>query len=178
VSTLIEQLIHDGAGAQGNLLGAIYENGQGFTLDAEATITEIGLYIVQKGLFVGDLTVRIETSDGGDPPIPSGTLANVNATKDATPVDATWVGFVFNTSFILSASTLYYIVIYHTIQDENKYCTIGRTTPSAYAGGNWVRDVDNWGWNTFTDYDLAFYVKGTVGQTIISPFPCYRPDLV
>ena len=103
--------------------------------------------------------MRIETNSGS---VPSGTLADANATVTVTPPSAgNSIKGTFATPFALSASTTYWLVLNCDNQGDTKYWTIDGNDPGTYANGGGATYNTSDGWGTRT-WDLWFkvYVQG------------------
>ena len=67
--------------------GNEYDQAQSFTLSETDTIHYIDLYVLKNGTPTDAITMRIETNGSS---VPSGTLANANATTTATPTNTSY----------------------------------------------------------------------------------------
>ncbi len=110
----------------------------------------------------GNWTLRIETDNSG---VPSGTLADANASVVVTPPAInTVIKGTFATQVSLSASTTYWLVVLCDNQATNVKWTISCTEPSNYANG--VRAYSEDGtWHAqgtvdsyFKIYEASYYV--------------------
>ena len=135
---------------------------QSFQLAAGQTLKGLELYLKKNAGTPGDITVRIETNTAG---VPSGTLADASATGTITAFTTatySWVSINFSTSFALSASTVYWIVlkIAAGANDNNYAWGTDGSTPS-YSNGNMAASADGGGtWTADTAKDALFRVKG------------------
>jgi len=129
-----QQTLSDNNASFGDIANSEYRNAQGFQLSGTKTVTAIELYINSKsGSPTGNWTIRIETNNAG---VPSGTLANVNATKTVSSIDSGTLKVSFTTPFSLSASTTYWIVLLCDNQSTNNNWQMARQIGSnAYANG-------------------------------------------
>jgi hypothetical protein len=117
----------------GNWLGVDVQPAQSFKLSGEKTVTALefmpyGFF----GTFSGDITVSVETDNSGSP---SGTLANVNATKIIIPYIVPGIVKVpFDVPFVLSGATTYWINLRAPAQTVGNYMIFHTTAlTSAYA---------------------------------------------
>lgn len=139
---------------------------QSFQLTSSFELTAIKLNMAANtGSPTGDITLRIETNNGG---IPSGTLANANLTKTFTPVASNWNTVTFDVSAVLSANTLYWIVLSVGAQTPGNYYNILTTTPSAYADGNLAYNQAG-SWTAYANYDFTFEVWGNLITETVRP---------
>lgn len=147
----------------GDIGGNERREAQGFQLSAQKTVNAIGLYFKNSlGTPTGDITVRIETDNSGDP---SGTLADANATKTMSITESQFNKFEFATPFSLNGSTLYWIVIdcddqsegdrFNLAQNEagNPYAN-GTESVSTDGGATWSADAND-------DIQFKVYVEET-----------------
>ena len=137
-----------------------YKVGQSFQLSAALTVSAVEIKQLDKtGSPTGNWVVRIETDNAG---VPSGTLANANASVTVTPPgDATIIKGTFATPFALSGSTLYWIVVSGDAQSTNNYWRLGRTGQN-YANGNAAEWAGADPWFVYTGTrDLYFKVYVT-----------------
>ena len=135
----------------GNLGGSEYRETQGFQLSDSGFITAVAMKSgTSYGSPTGNWTLRIETDNAG---VPSGTLANANATVTVAPVaDNTEFKGTFATPFKLSGSTQYWLVIDCSNQTAGNFWRIG--IDGGATGGQGGHKVDGtWGiestWNLF-----------------------------
>jgi len=153
---------------QGDVSGQERRNSQSFTLSAEKTIDAVGIELdANSGSPSGDVTIRIETDSSS---VPSGTLANVNATKAVTVTASQWNKFSFDTPFSLSSGT-YWIVFTCADQSNNAYWTWKTSTSSLYAGGNMAYSTDGGSsWTALETYDQTFrvYTDEPGNMTLVS----------
>jgi len=153
---------------QGDVGGQERRNAQSFTLSAQKTIDAIGIELdANSGSPSGDVTIRIETDSSN---VPSGTLANVNATKAVTVTASQWNKFSFDTPFSLSSGT-YWIVFTCADQSNNAYWTWKTSTSSLYAGGNMAYSTDGGSsWTALGTYDQTFrvYTDEPGNMTLVS----------
>jgi hypothetical protein len=139
--------------------GIQYHTAQSFQLSASLIITAIEIKCgYHNGSPTGNWTLRIETNNAG---VPSGTLANANASIVVVPPgDGNIVKGAFASTFGLSASTTYWLVVACDTQTTDNYWTID-TNIGGYANGNQATSA-NGSWTTKPTYDLYFkiYVQG------------------
>jgi len=130
---------------------------QSFTLSNNTRIISVTqLFGGKVGSPTGNVTCRIETNVSD---LPSGILANDNATKIFTPVLDSTNTIVYDTSFILTAGT-YWIVYLCANQSTNSYWAIKTSAPSSqYADGVAARSQDAGASWTAQAFDLVFSVK-------------------
>lgn len=130
---------------------------QGFQLSGALTVKTIEVYLKKLTGTPGDITVRIETDNAG---VPSGTLANANATATITGFSSTsfdWKVVDFTNSFTLAAATTYHLVLKTAAAaNDNNYAwasdassptyTLGAQSASTDGGSTWsaVSGTDNY----------------------------------
>ncbi len=147
--------IGDGAGTE-------YSNAQSFQIDATMTIKAIEAHLRKSGGTPGDITVRIETNNAG---VPSGTLANANATATIpafTTSTGSWINVEFTTAFQLTASTTYWLVLKTAAAANDNYYEWTTHTSGDYAGGNRAQSLDGgatWSSAGLTAHDMMFRIK-------------------
>lgn len=111
---------------------------QGFQVTGAQTVGSVQLYMKKTGSPTGTMTLRIETDSGGDP---SGTLVDANATTTVAESSLTTsygdIAFAFATSFSISGSTQYHIVLStDRSTDTSNYVLWGADASSpSYANG-------------------------------------------
>lgn len=136
-----------------------YRLAQSFQLsdDLEVNAITIHQYAIN-GSPSGNWTIRIETDSSGEP---SGTLADANASVVVTPPgNGSDIKGLFSTTFNLSGSTTYWIVVLCDNQSADNYWRLGVTTPSNYVNGNLSRSMDGGStWTLDNTYDLYFKVN-------------------
>ena len=145
-------LILQGTGGTTNIKLA-----QSFQLPAAQTVSTLNLSLRKSGSPTGTVTLRIETDSAG---LPSGTLANANATltfAESTCDAGTWVwkSLSFGTAFTLSAATTYHIVL---------------STDRAWDGGT---NEISWGANNLT---IPTYHNGLTTRNNGTIWSAYSPD--
>jgi hypothetical protein len=147
------------ASALGDSGGNEYRRAQSFKLDVDSQITavEIKQGDASSGSPSGNWTLRIETNNAG---VPSGTLANVNASIVVTPPGAnTIIKGTFATPFQLLKNTSYWIVIDCDNQADNNmwFLSYGGET---YADGTFATKTNGvWAAGSGADYYFKVYVK-------------------
>lgn len=126
----------------GDAGGTEYAQAQSFQLAANQIVKGVELQLYKGAGTPGAITVRIETNNAG---VPSGTLAHANATTTIaafTSATPTWYEAIFTTTFTLSASTLYWIVVKTAAAaNDNRYDWTVKST-SGYASGNKAQSTD------------------------------------
>jgi len=125
----------------GDWMGNEYRTGQSFQLSDTLTVTAIEIkQLSSVGSPTGNWTLRIETNNAG---VPSGTLANVNASVVVSPPgNGNTVKGTFATPFSLTGSTIYWIVVQCDNQSNSKY------------------------WGLVADYDGTTYTRGAAASSI------------
>lgn len=129
--------------------------GQGFTLSSTTLVTavEVRRHNGTSGTPSGNWTLRIETNNAG---VPSGTLANANASIVVVPpAEDTIIKGTFATPFVLSGSTIYWIVAECDNQNTNVYWKL--TMGAGYAGGTSAIKTNST-WTANASYDFYFKV--------------------
>jgi len=122
-------------------------------------ITSVKLLIARVGS-PGTITVSIRATSGGLPTGSDLTSGSINGNTLST--SATWVEIPL-TSYELSKSTAYAIVVRATSGDASNYVSWTRSSSSTYAGGQMCESSDSGA--SFTgssSYDFAFEEYGTV----------------
>jgi nucleoid DNA-binding protein len=146
-----------GGFTNGDVGGSEYRTAQSFKLSGLLTITAVEVMCYSaSGSPSGNWTLRIETDSGG---VPSGTLANANASIVVTPPTAgNVVKGTFAQDFSLTGATSYWIVIQNDNQSNDKWWQIARQDPSGtYADGNMASST-NGSWVAYTTHDAYFKV--------------------
>lgn len=150
-------------GVLGRYLSSTYTKvlAQSFQLSSNSTVTDIEVNCsLKEGSPTGNWTVRIETNNSG---VPSGTLADANATKTITPPSgAAIVKATFDTPFSLSATTTYWIVVLCDSQDEaGKYWFLEGVGNGNYDSAYSFDGGSFWTSNTYT-YWFKVYIQNYV----------------
>jgi hypothetical protein len=147
----------------GDSAGTEYAAAQSFKIGAAANIKSIQLSLKKQTGTPGNITVRIETNNAGDP---SGTLVNANATATIpafTTTTYSWKTVNFTESFTLSAATTYWIVVKIAAgANDNSYLWESDNSSATYADGqvNYSSDGGS-SWTTdYATYDTYFRVLG------------------
>lgn len=135
---------------------------QSFQIAAGQTIKGIEVYLKKNAGTPGNITVRIETNNAG---VPSGTLANSNATGTITSFSTTsygWVTLSFTTEFTLSASTTYWLVLKTAAAaNDNNYAIASDASSPSYSSGNLASSTDGGTtWAAVAGTDAYFRIKG------------------
>lgn len=146
---------------------------QSFMLSASDALKSIkGVMLnIDKNTGTGQLTLRIETDNAGEP---SGTLAHANAVATVEAVDILAgyndVDFVFPTAFTLPDSTLYHIVVKRTVETGNSESyLIAVVTAGGYADGDAEPFQTGDGWYGVTgDYIFKIYETSNTGAKLQS----------
>ena len=141
----------------GRASGTEFRIAQSFQLTNGNIITKVGAkYAFSNGSPTGSWTVRIETDDSG---VPSGTLVDVNASVVVSPpATDTWFEGTFSTSFSVSLSTTYWMVILCDDQTDNVNWTFHSSTNNVYSDGTIAYSMDGGStWNTNAK-DLCFKI--------------------
>jgi len=145
----------------GDTAGTEYQQAQGFKLTAEEVKSQIGgirAYLKNATSCLGDITVRIEGDNAG---VPDGVLANANATGTIPTgdVNATygWVTCNFATSFALTASTQYWLVLSVAAQaNDVGYDWQSDASSPTYSDG--TRAYHDGSWTADSNSDLLFNI--------------------
>jgi len=140
--------------------GTEYAHAQSFQLSEAQTIKAVEVYLKKNAGTPGDITVRIETDNAG---VPSGTLADANATTTISAFTSTsyaWKEAIFSSSFSLSASTTYWLVLKTAAaaNDNNYTWRVDASSPS-YTDGN-MASSSNGGssWSAQSGWDAYFRI--------------------
>jgi hypothetical protein len=139
---------------------------QSFQLMSGITCDKAQLDLRKVGSPTGTMTLRIETDNAGDP---SGTLVDANATvtvaESSLSTSLALVDFDFASSFSLSASTTYWLVLStdRSASDSN-YVEWGAEETGSYADGESGTEASST-WTTpaadADDFIFAIYAEGT-----------------
>jgi hypothetical protein len=139
----------------GDTAGDEIRAGQGFILSSTTQVTavEIRRDSGTTGTPSGNWTLRIETNNAG---VPSGTLANANASIVVVPpAEDTVIKGTFATPFLLNGATTYWLVVECDNQTTNNYWKI--TMGAGYASGTSAIKT-NATWVANASYDFYFKV--------------------
>lgn len=139
---------------------------QSFQLAATTKVKAISLRLKKNAGTPGDITVRVETNNAGDP---SGTLADAAATGTITAFSTTsydWVTVTFATAFSLTASTTYWIKLTTAAAaNDNNYAWHADASSPTYTSGNASHSSDGGStWAADTGDDFLFRVLGEATQ--------------
>ena len=135
---------------------------QGFQVTGSQTINDVELYLKKEGTPTGTMTCRIETDNSGEP---SGTLVDANATttvaESTVTTSYTEIQFTFSTTFTISGSTQYWIVLSTSrAQDATNNIHWGADSSAAsYANGEMMRDIGGTWVALNPTYDAIFAVN-------------------
>lgn len=135
---------------------------QGFQLATTTTVKGIEVYLKKSTGTPGDITVRIETNSTDKP---SGTLANAAATATIPSFSDTsygWIEVEFDSSFSLSASTTYHLVLKTAAaSNDNYYHWAADGSSPTYSSGDMSASTDGGStWAAVTAADAYFRIKG------------------
>lgn len=168
--TLISHTTSNGDGTIGNSTGVERRQAQSIELSETHKIRGLSIeFGASGGEPIGDVTFRIETNSGG---LPSGNLANVNATKAITPVASQWNNVMFDTPFDLIAG-IYWIVSVCDNQANNKFWIWRMDGEGTYLGGCRAASADGGSsWSTYTSWDMSFKVYSDY------PLQCYSESSI
>lgn len=137
--------------------GGEWWQAQSFQLSADFLVTKVSVFLIEAvGTFSGNLTARIETNATD---IPSGTLANANATIAFAP--GTSPGEIIGTfavPFTLNAATTYWITLTCDNQAPGNYLKLRENGASSYANGYDAYNLNSVGWTKETGRDMWFKV--------------------
>jgi len=133
---------------------------QSFQISSNSTCSAVEIHLGPRtGTPIGNYEIKIETNNTDQP---SGTLVDANATK-VIPVsgltDNAWNKWTFDSSFILTANTTYWIVC-RTDEPgplENRM-TIARLNPEIYSLGYIAYYLDGLFQIAYPTYDMNFKV--------------------
>lgn len=152
----------DGDYRIGDTAGTEYKRAQSFKVDKDVNVKKVRLYLKATATApTGSLTVRIETNSTT---VPSGTLANANATGTIANFTTTtygWVECEFTTAFQLTAATTYWIVVSCDAQaNDVGWDWAGDASSPTYADGN-AAVYSPSSWTAESGKDLYFRVDST-----------------
>jgi hypothetical protein len=134
---------------------------QGVQVASNTTTKAVRLYMRKIGTPTGTMTLRIETDSSGEP---SGTLVNANATttvaESSLGTDWGWVTFTFSSTFTLTASTQYWVVLStNRSASAANYVMLGAdNTGAAYLDGEAQYETSSTWYTEVTNTDLLFQV--------------------
>lgn len=164
--------VQDANGIVGDEGGTEKAKSQGFTIAGSGTVTvaTARVYIKKNAGTPGDITVRVETDSSA---VPSGTLANANATATIPAFSTTsygWVTITFAAPFSLTLGTLYHLVLKTAAAaNDTNYAWGGDASSPTYSAGASSASTDGgttWAAATGTDYLFTIY-GGTVSVNTI-----------
>lgn len=134
---------------------------QGFQIATAQTIKGVDVYIKKAAGTPGDITVRIETNNAG---VPSGTLANANATATIpafTTSTYSWKRVEFTTGFSLSATTLYHLVLKTAAAGNDNNYNWAANSAGTYSSGAMSASTDGGStWGAVAAADAYFRILG------------------
>jgi hypothetical protein len=138
-----------------------YREGQSFQLSGAYSVTAIEVkHGTDTGSPTGNWTIRIETDSAG---VPSGTLADVNASVVVVPPAAnTIIKGTFATAIPLSGATTYWIVVNCDNQTTNTRFGILGNTGGYACGREAVKADDTWTAISTYDFYFKFYALTTL----------------
>lgn len=135
-------------------MGVTANVAQTFTLYTTTTINAASVYFLSRvGAPTGDITYRIETTSGA---VPTGTLADANATGTVTVVDNADNVVTF-TPFNLAAGT-YALVLTCSVQAASNQFVAARSPTDTYSGGRFCYKIGDGLWVTLSSSDLRFEI--------------------
>jgi hypothetical protein len=145
----------------GDVGGVETAQSQGFQLAEAQTIKALEVYLKKSAGTPGDITVRIETDNGG---VPSGDLVHANATTTIPAFSTStyaWKEAVFTNTFVLAKTTLYHIVLKTaTADNDNNYSWDSDASSPGYADGAMSASTDGGAsWGAVAAADAYFRVK-------------------
>lgn len=125
----------------GNNGGNTYLPSQSFTLDADAVVGRVDIYVRNTTGITDPITIRLETNSSN---LPSGTLVSPNASASFAPVNASyaWIPYQFLSGFKLVGSTKYWVRSTLPAQVSGKYYEWYRDSSSGYADGGESMNFD------------------------------------
>ena len=111
---------------------------QGFQISASSTVQSVRLWLKKVGSPTGNLTVKIQTNNAGNPSgttVTNGTSGTIAASSLSTSYD--WITFTFSTPPSLNAATQYHLVLETADSvSETNYISWGADGSSpSYANG-------------------------------------------
>jgi len=169
-SVLQQQTDGSDSSAFGDIAGTEYRRAQSFQIQSAAYITAVEVKAggTKVGSPTGNWTLRIETDNGG---VPSGNLANANASIAVTPpVANAIVKGTFATPVELSIDTTYWIVIQCDNQSPDNYWYLLVNSFGGYSYGQMATlSGGSWGINSGFDIYFKLYSKTQYLQCYSEP---------
>jgi hypothetical protein len=153
--------LYDSNPSVGDDGGTEYAQAQGFQLATAQTVKAVQVYLAKSEGTPGDVTVRIETDSAG---VPSGSLANANATGTITAFTqespTTWYTCTFATAFSLSATTQYHLVLKTAAAaNDNRYVWGADGSSPSYSSGAMSSSSDGGSsWSAVAGSDAFFRI--------------------
>lgn len=135
---------------------------QGFQLSYAQTIKGAQMYLKKSAGTPNNISVRIETNNAG---VPSGTLANANATATITALTSgtyAWTEVTFASTFQLSASTTYHLVLKSAAasNDNNHSWGVDGSSPTFSSGAMSASTDGGTTWSAVSASDAMFRLLG------------------
>ncbi|GEM_PF-2868971 len=150
----------------GDVGGTETAQAQSFQIGTTAKVKAVDVYLKKNAGTPTDITVRIETNNVDKP---SGTLADANATVTIpafTTATYGWIRATFNTSFSLTASTTYWLVLKIAAgANDNNYAWAADGSSPTYSSGNNAASADGGStWTADTAKDMYFRIRSEPAQ--------------
>lgn len=160
MAVLIQQNTTGNTAAIGDVSGTEYRQSQSFQLTNRAIITSVIIsFISNYNSPSGQITLTVETDSSG----PSNSLVDANATKSFTPIESKENTVTFDSSFIISANTKYWITLRCSNQSTDNAWRINISASDVYANGEIYRSTDGGSsWASSGTYDMTFTLNGTL----------------
>lgn len=132
------------------------------TFDTKALLTvikSVKIYIQKVGSPTGNCTVSIRATSAG---LPTGSdLATINVATSG--ITSGWVEFVLPTPLVVSANTVYALIMNVTAGNASNYITWYRSTSGVYADGSYISSANSGSsWTANTTYDFAIDILGGI----------------
>lgn len=153
-----------GDDSQGGFYGT-YWHTQTFTTTVGFTITSVKLLVARVGAS-GTLTISIKAVDGAGKPTGADLCSKaIDSTVLTTNADVgEWYEFTFTTPYLLSATTMYAIVVRCTGTDNSNRCywRFDGSSPTYTNGQDLYSSDSGSSWTAFASIDRMFETWGTV----------------
>lgn len=139
---------------------------QGFQIATTTKVKGVSVYLKKNAGTPGDITVRIETNNAG---VPSGTLANANATGTIpafTTSSYGWINLEFNSNFSLTGTTQYWLVLKTAAAaNDQNYAWASDGSSPTYSSGTMAASTDGGStWSAVAAADAYFRIKSNATQ--------------
>ncbi len=116
--------------------------GQSFVTPIDSPLKTIGMYLKRNGSLPGDVTLKIVRDNGSGSPSTE-IIVSKEIKKNDFPTTSQWFNVSFDIGPVLSAGTVYWIILDSPSFDASKYLVWDlNTNPSSYANGDAKKSSD------------------------------------